>query len=91
MGRKKHVPQRTCIVCREVRGKRELIRIVRAPEQRLVVDETGKAPGRGAYLCKQPSCWADKGFLKDLLGRALKISVSDEDWALLKDRLASLP
>ena len=46
---KKHVPQRTCVACREVNEKRSLIRIVRGPEG-VAVDKTGKMPGRGAYL-----------------------------------------
>ncbi|NIT59875.1 MAG: DUF448 domain-containing protein [Aliifodinibius sp.] len=90
MGRKKHVPQRTCVACREVKAKRELIRIVRTPEQTLIIDETGKAQGRGAYLCKQPLCWASKRSLKDLIGRALKLPITDEEWALVEERLSSL-
>jgi hypothetical protein len=41
-GRQKHVPQRTCVVCRQVRNKRELVRVVRTPDRELVIDETGK-------------------------------------------------
>ena len=55
--RTKHVPQRTCIACREVAGKRGLVRLVRTDEG-IVVDETGKMPGRGAYLHPSRRCWA---------------------------------
>ena len=50
-------PQRTCVACRQEQGKRELIRIVRTPEQHISVDPTGKANGRGAYLHPVRSCW----------------------------------
>ena len=55
-GRVKHVPQRTCIACRQVAGKRALIRLVRT-EQGIVVDQTGKQAGRGAYLHPERACW----------------------------------
>jgi predicted RNA-binding protein YlxR (DUF448 family) len=56
----------------------------------LFIDETGKAQGRGAYLCKQLDCWTGKIFLKDVMSRALKMSISNEDWALLQDHLMGL-
>ncbi len=54
---KKHIPQRTCIGCREVEAKREMMRIVRTPEGRVVADPTGKKAGRGAYIHKERECW----------------------------------
>lgn len=90
MARRKHVPQRMCIACRKVRPKRDLIRIIRTPDQTLLIDETGKAQGRGAYLCKQLDCWTEKGFLRDVMCRALKMPISNEDWALLQDHLMDL-
>ena len=53
----KRVPQRTCVACREVKAKRELIRLVRTAESSVEVDVKGKKPGRGAYLCRTPRCW----------------------------------
>ena len=53
----KHIPQRTCIACRTVRGKRELVRIVHTEANRVEADATGKKAGRGAYLCRQRECW----------------------------------
>ncbi|MDQ3938392.1 MAG: YlxR family protein [Chloroflexota bacterium] len=50
-------PVRTCVACRTERQKRELMRIVRAPDGTVSVDPTGRAAGRGAYLCADPSCW----------------------------------
>lgn len=52
----KHVPQRTCVGCRAVRAKRELVRIVRTPAGSIEVDPTGRRPGRGAYLCPNEAC-----------------------------------
>ena len=53
----RHIPQRTCVACRSERPKREMVRIVRAPDGAVSVDPTGKRSGRGAYLCLQPPCW----------------------------------
>ena len=54
---RKHIPQRTCVVCRETAAKRTLTRIVRTADDGVQVDLTGKRSGRGAYLCSQVSCW----------------------------------
>ncbi|MBN1581169.1 MAG: YlxR family protein [Anaerolineae bacterium] len=82
--RRKHIPQRTCIGCRQVRAKREMVRVVRTPEGTLVIDKTGKQNGRGAYLCPDQACWlaALKG---DRLGKALNMQIG----ALEKEMLQS--
>ncbi|PYM07379.1 MAG: DUF448 domain-containing protein [Candidatus Rokuibacteriota bacterium] len=49
-------PIRTCVACRSVRPKRELIRLVCGDDNRVRVDSTGRAPGRGAYVCRSPGC-----------------------------------
>ena len=49
-------PLRTCVSCRQVREKRQLVRLVRRPEAIVVVDRTGRAPGRGAYVCADRRC-----------------------------------
>jgi predicted RNA-binding protein YlxR (DUF448 family) len=86
MVRQKHQPQRTCIGCREVKHKRELVRVVRTPEGKVRVDLTGKANGRGAYLCKNDSCW-QKSLSKGQLARALKLTLSQEEIAMLESLL----
>jgi len=48
---------RTCVACRTERQKRELVRIVRTPDGTVMLDPTGRAPGRGAYLCADSTCW----------------------------------
>ena len=86
MLRPKHKPQRTCIACRETKDKRDLIRVVRTPAGTLIVDPTGKANGRGAYLCRQASCW-EKGLSKQRLAQALKVTLSAEEVADLQAQL----
>jgi len=80
MARRKHVPQRMCVACRESQDKKSLVRIVRTSEG-VFVDDTGKLSGRGAYLHAEPSCW-ELG-LKKTLERSLNIELSDAD----RDRL----
>ena len=75
--RQKHVPVRTCVGCREVLSKQEMIRIVRTPDG-VRVDPTGKLPGRGAYLHRRQSCWRD-AIDRGLLARALKVELTQAD------------
>ena len=82
--KQKHQPQRTCIACRQVAHKRDLIRVVRNAEQRVIVDTTGKLAGRGAYLCKKSACW-QKALDRNLLAHALKVKITDEDKAKLSE------
>jgi predicted RNA-binding protein YlxR (DUF448 family) len=90
--RQKHVPQRTCIACREVSGKRQLVRLVRTPEGRVEIDETGKRRGRGAYLCRRKSCW-EVVFQKRRLKQALKLShpLTEENLDVLRAYSGALP
>ena len=86
--RVKHIPQRTCVGCRTVMPKRQLIRIVRSPEG-VQVDPTGKLAGRGAYLHDRRSCW-ERG-LKGALTRALKAELAAEERERLQAYLETLP
>jgi hypothetical protein len=70
----RHIPQRSCIACRQVRGKSELLRIVRTPPGAVEVDRTGKLAGRGAYVCRDESCIA-QAIKQKKLGRALGVAV----------------
>jgi uncharacterized protein len=78
MGRPKHIPQRSCVVCREKRDKRQLTRLVRQPDGQVAVDPTGKQNGRGAYLCDQPACW-DKALRTDILSKALGAAITNDN------------
>ena len=52
----KKSPLRQCLGCREMKPKKELIRVVRSPEGEISLDFRGKKPGRGAYVCPAPEC-----------------------------------
>lgn len=56
---KKQIKMRRCVNCREIKHKSELLRIVRTPEGKFMIDFTGKANGRGAYVCKNENCAAE--------------------------------
>jgi predicted RNA-binding protein YlxR (DUF448 family) len=86
MARKKHKPQRTCVACQETKDKRELIRVVRTPAGKIIVDPTGKTNGRGAYLCRKTDCW-DRGLQKGSIARALKVTLATEELAALQSAL----
>jgi predicted RNA-binding protein YlxR (DUF448 family) len=88
--RRKHVPQRTCVGCRQTGAKRALLRLVRTPEGRVVVDETGKRPGRGAYLCRLSSCW-ETALKRGSLNRALGIELDEETHKQLSEYAQKLP
>ena len=86
--RVKHVPQRTCVGCREVLPKRKMIRLVRTAEG-VYVDPTGKLAGRGAYLHDRRECW--ERALKGALEHALKTTLTVDDRARLEEYMNSLP
>lgn len=75
--RRRHVPQRSCVICRQKRDKRDLTRIVATEEGLVVVDKSGKQAGRGAYLCEQLSCW-DAAVDGSALKKALKTNIRRE-------------
>lgn len=86
--RVKHVPQRTCVGCREVLPKRTMIRIVRTAGG-VQVDPTGKMAGRGAYLHDRRECWA-RG-LKGALANALKTTLGIDERVKLEEFMHTLP
>ncbi len=84
----KHIPQRTCVGCREVLAKRSLIRIVRT-SQGVKVDPSGKIDGRGAYVHNKRSCW--ERAMKGSLAHALKTEFSEQDHTVLREFLNNIP
>lgn len=76
-GKNRRKRPRTCVGCRKEEGKRGLLRVVRSPEGEIRIDPGGKAPGRGAYLCRNIECLraAKK---RDALSKALKTKVPRE-------------
>jgi hypothetical protein len=71
-------PQRTCTVCRKVKGKKEMVRLVKTAAGKIEIDNTGKKEGRGAYLCRDIACW-DKLEKGKQLEHALKSSIDKKD------------
>jgi uncharacterized protein len=69
-------PQRSCIICRQVKNKRALIRLVNNDDG-VVIDSRGKMPGRGAYLCDSVECW-DAALKKNRLDQVLRTKLSEE-------------
>ena len=85
---RKHIPQRTCVGCREVLSKNELIRIVRTSDG-IMVDPTGKLNGRGAYIHAKKGCW--ERALKGSLAKALKADLNEQDREYLSNYSSNLP
>lgn len=86
--RVKHVPQRTCIGCRTVLAKKELVRIVRTSAG-VQLDPSGKAAGRGAYVHNSRSCWEKA--LKGPINHALRVEMTAEDRQRLNEYVSGLP
>ena len=79
----KKVPCRTCVITKEKLPKNELIRVVRTPEGNIVIDESGKLNGRGAYL-KLDITVIDKAKTSKVLNRVLEVEVPDSIYEALK-------
>ncbi|MBT9165497.1 MAG: hypothetical protein DDT25_00143 [Chloroflexi bacterium] len=90
---KKHVPQRTCIACRQTKPKGGLVRLVHTPNGDIEIDQRGKEAGRGAYLCPTRECW-ELALIKDRknrLARALRTTLTEEYRAALMEYSKTLP
>ena len=73
----KKIPQRQCMGCRERKAKRELIRVVRGTDGNVNLDFSGKAPGRGAYICPNAEC-LKKALRSKALDRSLEVTIPQE-------------
>lgn len=82
--KEKKPPMRMCVGCREMKPKRELIRVVKSPEGQVTMDPTGRKPGRGAYVCKSAEC-LKRAIKQKQLERAFECPLGDE----VKDALLS--
>lgn len=82
----KKVPMRQCVGCGEMKSKKQLIRIIKTPEEEIVLDVTGRKNGRGAYICASTEClkMAQK---KRGLERSLKISIPEEVYVSLEQEI----
>lgn len=85
----KKIPMRVCIGCGESKSKKDLMRVVRTPEEDLVLDATGKKNGRGAYLCKDLEC-LKKAIKSKGLERSFKMSIPKEVYAKLEEEFKNI-
>lgn len=80
------IPQRMCVGCREMKSKRELIRVVRTPEGQILLDATGKKSGRGAYVCPMNVC-LEKAIKSKALQRALQTEIAPDIYQNLRGQI----
>ena len=88
--RPRRIPQRTCIACRRVDAKRQLVRVVRTSTGGVAIDATGKIAGRGAYICADPACW-NAALKRGAIERALRVTLTEADRATLHEYAQRLP
>ena len=82
----KRIPMRQCLGCREMKPKKELIRVVRAPDGGISLDFRGKAQGRGAYVCPNRDC-LKKAIKLKAIERAFEASVPEEIYSQLAEQM----
>ena len=82
----KKIPMRQCLGCREMKEKRELIRVVRSPEGVISLDFRGKASGRGAYVCRNAAC-LKKAIKAKALERAFSAQIPSEVYDRLREEM----
>ena len=80
------IPMRMCVGCREMKEKRSLLRIVKSPEGAISFDRVGKAPGRGAYVCKSKAC-LERAVKARQLERALETRIDEAVFAQLMEEI----
>ncbi len=83
----RHEPLRMCVCCRQSRKKEELVRVVKKQTGEIAPDETGKAAGRGVYVCRNVDCM-EKVCKKKLLNRALKCNVPQDVYDTLREMVS---
>ena len=86
----KKIPMRQCLGCREMKPKKELIRVVRSPQGEVSLDFRGKLPGRGAYVCPNPACLG-KARKSKALERAFSAPLPDSVWEGLEEQMKEVP
>ena len=87
MKTKNKIPMRQCTGCREMKSKKEMLRVLKTTEDEIVLDTTGKKNGRGAYICKTMQC-LEKAVKNKGLERSLKVRIPQEVYDELKKEMA---
>ena len=80
------IPMRMCVGCREMKEKRSLLRVVKSAEGAISLDRVGKAPGRGAYVCRSKEC-LQKAIKQRQLERALETRIDEAVYAQLMEEM----
>lgn len=84
--KKRKIPIRKCLGCGENKEKKHLIRIVKTPEKKIVVDSTGKVNGRGAYICNNYKC-LEIAYKNNAISKNLKADITDEIYEKLREKV----
>lgn len=79
----KNLPQRTCVGCNEKKNKKDLIRVVKSKDGEITIDKTGKANGRGAYICDCMEC-LEKAIKNKRLEKSFEMKIEDEIYEKLR-------
>ena len=87
--KQKKVPMRMCVGCREMKPKKELMRVVRGPDGTVFLDPSGKKPGRGAYVCRSGDCLS-RAIRQKQLERQLEAKLGEETAEALRKTLEEL-
>lgn len=82
------IPMRMCMGCREMKPKKELIRIVRSPQGDVSIDPVGKKPGRGAYICSDAEC-IKRAVKQKQIERILEVKLTDDVLASLEETVVA--
>lgn len=82
----KKIPMRQCVGCREMKPKKELVRVVKSPEGQISIDLKGKAPGRGAYVCHSSECLR-RAIKSNALARGFDTTIPQEVYDLLMEQM----
>ena len=85
----KKVPMRQCVGCAEMKSKKDLLRVIKTPEEEIVLDTTGRKNGRGAYICASMECLKTARQRKGL-ERSLKVAIPTEVYETLEEEMSKI-
>lgn len=85
----KKIPMRQCVGCREMKNKKEMIRVIKTPEETICLDTTGRQNGRGAYICQSMEC-LNRAIKSKGLERSLKVAIPSEVYEALQEEMSHI-